>query len=100
MSASIQLIYFPNPEMIDPIRPRSSYRNQGAGFHLCPGIDFAEDTFTGIIKYLSSSPGSGERRAPRACSLGSMPTNSRQTGAYTSLRRGNGARGLGTCSSM
>ncbi len=41
MSASIQPIDFPNPEMIDPTRPRSSYRNQGAGFHLCPGIDFA-----------------------------------------------------------
>ncbi len=63
----IQPIDFPNPEVIDPTRPRASYRNQGAGFHLCPGIDFAEETFTEIIKYLFLLP--GLRRAEGAAGV-------------------------------
>jgi len=65
--AGMNPIDFPNPEVIDPTRPRASYRNQGAGFHLCPGIDFAEETFTEIIKYLFLLP--GLRRAEGAAGV-------------------------------
>ena len=33
---------FPDPFRVDPTRPRSSYQNQGAGFHGCPGVNYAE----------------------------------------------------------
>lgn len=41
---------FPNPAQVDPTRPASIYRNQGAGFHCCPGVDFAV-----IVRYLHLS---------------------------------------------
>ncbi|KAI0081382.1 heme peroxidase [Panus rudis PR-1116 ss-1] len=43
---------FPNPTQVDPRRPRESYNNQGAGFHNCPGINFAEQTIPEILKII------------------------------------------------
>lgn len=53
---------FPNPTAVDPTRPKDSYQLQGAGFHNCPGVDFAADTIPEIIKIIFTLP--GLRRAP------------------------------------
>lgn len=33
---------FPDPHKVDPTRPRGVYQNQGAGFHICPGVNYSE----------------------------------------------------------
>ncbi|KIJ45873.1 hypothetical protein M422DRAFT_226935 [Sphaerobolus stellatus SS14] len=53
---------FPNPEAVDPTRPKESYQLQGAGFHMCPGVDFVAETLPEIIKIIFTLP--GLRRAP------------------------------------
>ncbi|KAH8111877.1 heme peroxidase [Phellopilus nigrolimitatus] len=53
---------FPNPTAVDPTRPKDSYQLQGAGFHNCPGVDFAADTIPEIIKIIFRLP--NIRRAP------------------------------------
>ncbi|KAK7681445.1 hypothetical protein QCA50_015537 [Cerrena zonata] len=55
---------FPDPETFNPRRPASSYRNQGAGIHICPGIDFTLMTATQVLKVVFSLP--NVRRAPGA----------------------------------
>ncbi|EJC98652.1 heme peroxidase [Fomitiporia mediterranea MF3/22] len=47
---------FPNPTQIDPTRKKDSYQLQGAGFHNCPGVDFAADTIPQIVKIIFSLP--------------------------------------------
>jgi hypothetical protein len=37
-----QPVDFPNPDKVDPTRPRERYQLQGAGFHNCPGVTYAE----------------------------------------------------------
>lgn len=61
-SYTIQPADFPNPTAVDPTRPKESYQLQGAGFHNCPGVDFAADTIPEIIKIIFTLP--GLRRAP------------------------------------
>lgn len=41
---------FPNPTSVDPTRPASSYNLNGAGFHNCPGVSFAAEAITEIVK--------------------------------------------------
>jgi linoleate 10R-lipoxygenase len=41
---------FPNPTAIDPTRPAESYNYNGVGFHKCPGVSYAEQTITEIMK--------------------------------------------------
>ncbi|KAL5536114.1 hypothetical protein ACEPAF_4219 [Sanghuangporus sanghuang] len=47
---------FPNPTTVDPTRPKDKYQLQGAGFHNCPGVDFAADTIPQIVKIIFSLP--------------------------------------------
>ncbi|KAI5117535.1 hypothetical protein M0805_004768 [Coniferiporia weirii] len=53
---------FPNPTTVDPTRPKDSYQLQGAGFHNCPGVDFASDTISQVIRIIFTLP--NLRRAP------------------------------------
>ncbi|KZT00985.1 heme peroxidase [Laetiporus sulphureus 93-53] len=53
---------FPDPETVNPRRPKSSYNIQGAGFHGCPGVDFVADTIPEIIRIIFRLP--DLRRAP------------------------------------
>lgn len=55
---------FPNPYKVDPTRPKASYQNQGAGFHGCPGVNFAEQTIPEILRIVFSLK--NIRRAPGA----------------------------------
>ncbi|KAF8879290.1 heme peroxidase [Infundibulicybe gibba] len=41
---------FPNPTSVDPRRPKASYNLNGAGFHNCPGVTYAEQTIAEILK--------------------------------------------------
>lgn len=41
---------FPNPTNVDPTRPLGSYNLNGAGFHGCPGLTYAEQTIAEIVK--------------------------------------------------
>ncbi|KAL0577268.1 hypothetical protein V5O48_004725 [Marasmius crinis-equi] len=53
---------FPNPQQIDPTRPESAYSYNGAGFHKCPGVTYAEQTIAEIVKVVFSLK--NVRRAP------------------------------------
>jgi len=55
--AGMNPVDFPDPDVIDPKRPRSSYHNQGSGFHFSPGIEFVEETFAEVVKYIFLLPG-------------------------------------------
>ncbi|KAI0079537.1 heme peroxidase [Panus rudis PR-1116 ss-1] len=61
---------FPDPLTVNPRRPKDQYQNQGAGFHVCPGIDFTLQTATEIMRVVFSLP--NIRRAPGPA--GSMPS--------------------------
>ncbi|KAF9458998.1 heme peroxidase [Collybia nuda] len=41
---------FPNPTKVDPTRPRKNQPYFGSGFHVCAGVDMAEQTITDIVK--------------------------------------------------
>ncbi|KAJ7869580.1 hypothetical protein B0H14DRAFT_2571760 [Mycena olivaceomarginata] len=41
---------FRNPTAVDPTRPASSYRLLGSGFHIFPGLSFAEQTVAEALK--------------------------------------------------
>ncbi|KAF8209473.1 heme peroxidase [Mycena galopus ATCC 62051] len=41
---------FPNPLSVDPTRPPDAYNLNGAGFHTCPGVSYAEQTIAEIVK--------------------------------------------------
>lgn len=43
---------FPNPTAVDPRRPKASYNLNGAGFHNCPGVAYAEQTIAEILKVI------------------------------------------------
>ncbi|KAL4246542.1 hypothetical protein ABKN59_008749 [Abortiporus biennis] len=45
---------FPNPSVVNPNYPASKYLNQGAGFHMCPGIDFTQRVIVEIMKLVFS----------------------------------------------
>ncbi|KAJ7923789.1 heme peroxidase [Mycena leptocephala] len=49
-NAHINPTDFPNPTTVDPTRPIGSYNLNGAGFHTCPGLTYAEQTITEIVK--------------------------------------------------
>ncbi|KAJ6500909.1 heme peroxidase [Mycena sanguinolenta] len=49
-NAHINPTDFPNPLIVDPTRPPASYNLNGAGFHTCPGVSYAEQTIAEIIK--------------------------------------------------
>lgn len=51
-NAQTNPVDFPDPYKVDPTRPRSAYQNQGAGFHLCPGINFAEQVSSTAVPLL------------------------------------------------
>ncbi|TDL26424.1 heme peroxidase [Rickenella mellea] len=54
---------FPNPEKVDPTRSPTDYQLQGAGFHNCPGVDFAQkNVIPRILRIIFSLP--NLRRAP------------------------------------
>ena len=40
----------PNPTKVDPTRPKDAYNLNGTGFHNCPGVTYAEQTITEIVK--------------------------------------------------
>jgi len=41
---------FPNPTVVDPTRPASAYSLNGAGFHVCAGVELAVQTIAEIVK--------------------------------------------------
>ncbi|KAF8878553.1 hypothetical protein BD779DRAFT_1474745 [Infundibulicybe gibba] len=41
---------FPNPTSINPARPKELYNLNGAGFHNCPGVTYAEQTIAEILR--------------------------------------------------
>jgi len=45
---------FPDPETINPNRPKESYNLNGTGFHSCPGVDYAVQTITEMVKVVFS----------------------------------------------
>ncbi|KAJ6487073.1 heme peroxidase [Mycena vitilis] len=49
-NAHINPTDFPNPTTVDPTRPLASYNLNGAGFHGCPGVTYAEQTIAEIVK--------------------------------------------------
>ncbi|KAJ7803765.1 heme peroxidase [Mycena olivaceomarginata] len=49
-NAHINPADFPNPTAVDPSRPLESYNLNGAGFHTCPGVTYAEQTIAEIVK--------------------------------------------------
>ncbi|KAJ7785469.1 heme peroxidase [Mycena olivaceomarginata] len=49
-NAHINPVDFPNPTAVDPSRPRNTYNLNGAGFHTCPGVTYAEQTIAEIVK--------------------------------------------------
>jgi cytochrome P450 len=53
---------FPNPTSVDPTRPRSLYNLNGAGFHGCPGVSYAEHCIAEIVKVVFGLK--NMRRAP------------------------------------
>ncbi|KAK7695141.1 hypothetical protein QCA50_002331 [Cerrena zonata] len=55
---------FPEPNKVNPRRPKESYQNQGSGFHICPGVDFTLMTATEVVKIIFKLP--NIRRAPGA----------------------------------
>ena len=65
---------FPNPTTVDPTRPKEKYQLQGAGFHNCPGVDFAADTIPQIVKIIFSLPNI-RRAAPPAGVCASFELN-------------------------
>ena len=44
--ANVNPADFPDPYRVDPTRPKSSYSNLGTGFHICPGLNYAEQVNT------------------------------------------------------
>jgi len=53
---------FPNPTTIDPRRPKTSYNLNGAGFHNCAGVEYAEQTIAEILRVVFKLQ--NVRRAP------------------------------------
>jgi hypothetical protein len=53
---------FPDPTTIDPRRPKSSYNLNGAGFHNCAGVEYAEQTIAEILRVVFKLQ--NVRRAP------------------------------------
>ncbi|KAF7358979.1 Heme peroxidase [Mycena sanguinolenta] len=49
-NAHINPTDFPDPLTVDPTRPPASYNLNGAGFHTCPGVSYAEQTIAEIVK--------------------------------------------------
>ena len=45
-----QPIDFPDPTSVNPKRPIASYNLNGAGFHNCPGTNYAQLTIIEIVK--------------------------------------------------
>ncbi|KAJ8693858.1 hypothetical protein PTI98_008811 [Pleurotus ostreatus] len=45
---------FPNPQVVDPRRPKASYNLNGTGFHNCPGTTYAQVAITEMIKPIFS----------------------------------------------
>jgi hypothetical protein len=45
-----QPLEFPDPTVVNPRRPPSSYHLNGAGFHNCPGTTYAQLTIMEIVK--------------------------------------------------
>ncbi|KAF9500697.1 heme peroxidase [Pleurotus eryngii] len=45
---------FPNPQAVDPRRPKASYNLNGTGFHNCPGTTYAQVAITEMIKPIFS----------------------------------------------
>jgi linoleate 10R-lipoxygenase len=41
---------FPNPTTIDPRRPKESYNLNGVGFHICTGVEYAQQTIAEILR--------------------------------------------------
>ncbi|KAF8666942.1 heme peroxidase [Rhizoctonia solani] len=41
---------FPNPEKVDPRRPKENYAVQATGTHGCPGMDFSEQSIPAIMR--------------------------------------------------
>ncbi|KAL4246543.1 hypothetical protein ABKN59_008748, partial [Abortiporus biennis] len=45
---------FPNPGSVNPRHPASKYFNQGAGFHMCPAVDFSQRVIVEIMRLIFS----------------------------------------------
>ncbi|KAJ6512310.1 heme peroxidase [Mycena vulgaris] len=59
---TLKPLEFPNPTAVDPTRPLDSYNLNGTGFHGCPGLTYAVETITEIVKVVFSLK--NVRRAP------------------------------------
>ena len=58
-----QPVDFPDPLVVNPNRPKSSYANlNGTGFHVCPGVSYAEQTIAETVKVVFKLK--NVRRAP------------------------------------
>jgi hypothetical protein len=53
---------FPNPDVVNPDRPVESYNLNGAGFHNCPGTNYAQITIVEMVKVVFKLK--NVRRAP------------------------------------
>ncbi|KAI5117531.1 hypothetical protein M0805_004764 [Coniferiporia weirii] len=63
-NAHLNPLDFPNPTAVDPTRPKDSYQLQGAGFHNCPGVDFAAETISAVVRIIFSLPGLRRAQGP------------------------------------
>jgi len=41
---------FPDPTSVNPKRPSASYNLNGAGFHNCPGTNYAVETIIEVVR--------------------------------------------------
>ncbi|KAF5370929.1 hypothetical protein D9615_009815 [Tricholomella constricta] len=49
-NAHLNPLDFPDPTVVNPTRPLTSYNLNGAGFHNCPGTTYAQQTIVEIVK--------------------------------------------------
>ncbi|GJJ14559.1 hypothetical protein Clacol_008824 [Clathrus columnatus] len=61
-NAHLNPMDFPDPQTVNPQRPKDNYQLQGAGFHDCPGFSFSQQTIPEILKIVFKLP--NVRRAP------------------------------------
>ncbi|PPQ84052.1 hypothetical protein CVT26_013955, partial [Gymnopilus dilepis] len=62
-NAHLNPLDFPDPTTVNPRRPPSAYTTiNGTGFHLCPGVDYAQKTIVEAIRVIFSLK--NVRRAP------------------------------------
>ncbi|KAJ7103706.1 heme peroxidase [Mycena crocata] len=61
-NAHLNSVDFPNPTIVDPTRPVSSYHLNGTGFHVCAGVTYVVQVIADILKIVFKLK--NVRRAP------------------------------------